>query len=913
MSFADQVLDWVLRHGKAAGAAEEHELVLVYDHDALEDPSPSAELGGHTWRIKRVTGELTLRDALLDAGRLVAIVPNSFVVPMDLAGRAWLGRPVRVRPRDFVAALTLRPCEPIIDEQIAKAVEASLPQLRKMGSGWSVGGTVSVREIRNVLLGLQVGTEHRFDRESPDALLARWILEGPPEVTSAELLTQALRQEHSKLGAWLAWAVTDGTVEDVVAAGALAGSPEGVARSPEIPTVSGSSDRQRLKSVVEQAVRAAWGKNPTRTRRVLEAAERRSGDLSVGTAPRHPLLAGPLERFLVDAAKRAAAGEPVDDAVLEALSTNLHLAAHRSAWELTRGLSRLARFGVAVEPISEDGLREWAEKARTDIAWGDLAFRRVRRGLGDADPRLTSAAKLVLQQYMARRDELNAAFGSWLASNWNAVAGQVDRRQTFGLHHVSRLVLRPLLDDGQKVLLVVLDGCDLASMVDLVEMAADQHQVALGLPKFGDVDLRESFKGSGAWRVAVAPIPTVTSHARRALFAGDIPKNSALDDTEEAAANASNDKKAFKDNPALGKVSRTLLLKGDVGDLGEAVKAALDSTDQLVAVVLNDVDDALSSKETTPMRPWTLEALGAGAATWLKHALDTGWSVVVTADHGHTPYVSSSRKVRVSGAGGRIASEPGNGVVVVDAGPIPTQPLHLLSGFGTWRGAQRRGWHGGVGLEEVFVPLAFLRRGSVHDEQFRRPSWWSRLPEPDEEPRKATPAPAPKRGPFPEKAPPAPQIEVPEDVASALKFFPRGLELVRHVIVAGPVEVSAVAIAMELPDSEVRGLVGHVLDFLGKHGAEHTVVVSGSQLSWSEGASEDDWLQRITDESDRSVLGYLSRHGAIIESDLVELIGHPRRARRFAGRVEELSAVAPFRIQVDALPDGSKRYSTVKD
>ena len=30
MSFTDQVLDWVLRHGKAAGAPEEHDLVLYY-------------------------------------------------------------------------------------------------------------------------------------------------------------------------------------------------------------------------------------------------------------------------------------------------------------------------------------------------------------------------------------------------------------------------------------------------------------------------------------------------------------------------------------------------------------------------------------------------------------------------------------------------------------------------------------------------------------------------------------------------------------------------------------------------------------------------------------------------------------------------------------------------------------------
>ena len=273
-SFADQVLDWVLRHGKSAGAPEAHDLVLVVDHPALDAPSASATLGGCTWRIKPVTGELTLRDALLDAGRLVAIVPASFVVPMDLLGRAWLGRQVRVRPRDLVAALTSRPCEPISDEQIARAVEASLPQLREHRGGWSVAGTVSLREIRNVLLGLQLGAEHRFDREAPDALLARWLVEGPPQVTSPGLLGEALRQEHGKVGEWLAWSVTEGSLEGLVAAGALAGSSEGAAAAPHVSTVAGPSDRHRLRSVVEQAVRGAWAQNPTRARRVRPRASR---------------------------------------------------------------------------------------------------------------------------------------------------------------------------------------------------------------------------------------------------------------------------------------------------------------------------------------------------------------------------------------------------------------------------------------------------------------------------------------------------------------------------------------------------------------------------------------------------------------------------------------------------------------
>jgi len=908
VTFTDRVLDWVLRHGKAAGDPGAHDLVLVCDHPALAEPSPAERLGGRTWRIRRVTGELTLRDALLEAGALIAVVPESFRPPMDLVGRAWLNRIVRVRPRDIVAALSKRPCEPVTDEALAKAIEAALPQLQAMEGLWSVGGTVNKREIRNVLLGLQLGSGSRLDRETPDVLLTRWILDGVPDVTAPELLHEALRQEHGRIGEWLAWSASEGSLEALVSAGALAGSKEGANQMPEIPGLSGSSDRHRLRSVVEQAVRAAWAQRSSRCGALLEQAEALAAGLPARLAPHHPLLAGLLERYLVKALEGAAAGTPEDDARLEALSTNLHLAAQRRACPLVRDLSRLARFVLAVPVPSEPTLGGWATLARDHLAWGDLAFRRARRELGDVSASLAPPAMIVLRQYAARRDALNRAFAQWLSVSWPTVAGQVDVRQPFALQHLTRLVLRPLLDRGQRVLLLVLDGCDLASFADLIELAADEHQVAIGLPELNDPDLVHSLRQGNAWRALLAPLPTVTSHARRALFAGDIPASTALDTTEEAAANASNDKRAFRENPTLGATPRTLLLKGDVGELGEAVQAALQGSSRLVAVVLNDIDDALASKETTPMRPWRLESLGAGAATWLKEAVEQGWTVVVTADHGHTPYVARDRKLAGPGSGGRIAAQEIEGTVTLTAGPLPHAPLHLLTGFGSWRGAQRRGWHGGAGLEEVFVPLAFLKKGQVHEECFERPMWWSVLARADEEPqedRAGSSASAPG-------ASGAAQVELPSDVAEALKHFSEGMKLVRHVITSSPVEVQALCIAMRLSEMEVLGLVQNVVDFLQRRDCGWTITAEGSVLSWSEAASDDSWLQRIPSESDRDVLGYLDRHGSIVERELVGLVGSSRRARSFARRVEELSALAPFHIQVDPLPDG-KRYTVRRD
>src|SRR5262249_12492218 len=153
--------------------------------------------------------------------------------------------------------------------------------------------------------------------------------------------------------------------------------------------------------------------------------------------------------------------------------------------------------------------------------------------------------------------------------------------------------------------------------------------------------LRNDLAAIGALGVAISPLPTVTSHARRALFAGEIPGNTAIDDTESPAANATADQQAWSRNTALGQASRRLVLKGEVGATGEPLLKTLRRKDvTVVAAVLNGVDDALSSRETTTMPPWSLATLGAGAATILRTAIDEGWRVIVTADHGHTPFVA---------------------------------------------------------------------------------------------------------------------------------------------------------------------------------------------------------------------------------------------------------------------------------
>ena len=719
----ERVLDWMLRRLHQAVRLE-HDLVLVHDSPALVDVGPSIDVRGEPWRVVRVTGELTLRDALPEADRLIAVVPSNFPPPpMDIAGRTYLRRILDLRAEDLVAAVSGRFCEALVDEGLAQAVFDSLDTLRSTAGRWSLGDLVTAREVRSVLVGAELGAA-RLDRERDWELLARWIVEGAPTFRARTLVRSALEEAQPRSGVWLGWALTEGSLELLCTAGALLSSPEGQSRAPAIPGLS-VSDRPQVVELVDAALREVWRRSPSRARDMLVQAERMARQIELD-AGRHRLLRVPLEGALSRYANLAVDGTPPDDVEIEGLKRNLHAPELADSIEVVADLSRLARFQQLHVPVDEGGGAGWFGHALRDVAWADRAYRRVRRALETVPAWLADPARRILNSWVNRRDVLNAAFAEFLAANWASLARNSDARQPLALNQITRSIIRRLVDDGSHVLLLVLDGCDVASFLEILESVPADRRIGLALPHVRDAVLRDDLAAVGALGVAIAPIPTVTSHSRRALFAGEIPGNTALNDTESAAANATADQRAWSRNTALGEVPRRLFLKGDLGTANQSLIDALRAKDLAVlAAVLNGVDDALSSRETTSLPQWSLASLGAGVTETLQVAIDEGWCVVVTADHGHTPFVSSDRKAATAGLGQRFSAEALGGAVAFDSGPLPRQPLHLLTRFGAWFGHQTRGFHGGAGIEEVAVPLAFL--GRVRGEQEgrpRAPTWW---------------------------------------------------------------------------------------------------------------------------------------------------------------------------------------------
>jgi hypothetical protein len=815
VTLGDRVLDWLLRR-LGTQKPVEADLVLVRAHEALADTPATFSHKGDLWHFAAVRGELTLRQALLRGGRLVAAVPDGFRLPLDLTERAYLRRPITVEAQDIVAGLAGTFCVRIQDPVLADAIRKNPARLARHSSAWTLSGTVVTEaEVKQVVVAAELGFDRKIERLQPSALLARWIVAGPPLPSSPELLDEILRAAHGREGEWLAWSIRDGQLEQLLAAGALAGSARGRGAAPAVPRVADDRAWDALRALVEGAVREAWKESPSTVTARLSGAEalaHRVG-LRAAEALHHPLLRTAIEGALFEYAHGAAVGSPPTQAQLDPLKLNLHVATLSDAQQLVQELARVACFCQrlgALEPDAGASIADWARFARDHTAWADLAARAARR-LGEHAPAdLVQPRRVVLERYLDVRDRLNVRFASMLSAHELEAYRNAVLPDPLPLHLVTRALIRPLVDAGRRVLLVVLDGCDLSSLYELLLTRPDALQVGLCLPEVNG-QLGSDLEKATALHVGLSPIPTVTSHARRALFSGELPKNPVLDDTESAVANAREDLAAWKKNAALHDVPHRLLLKGDLGPDGANVLAALQGeADQVVAVVFNGVDDALASHETTAMGPWRYADVGSGLKSVLETAAHLRWTIVVTSDHGHTPFWTTDRKVGARGPQ-RYAEEALPGSVAFAGEGVRKAPLYLLTQVGGYAGIQGRGFHGGAALEEVIVPIAILGPVSPVDGRPAAPAWWTGETE-------ATYSPVPPRkATIPPPAAPAAVVvsgKIGLDIVEALQDQPRGLKALETIAAKGVITATQLGPFVEKKPIFVRGLVSDVQNTL---------------------------------------------------------------------------------------------------
>jgi len=362
-------------------------------------------------------------------------------------------------------------------------------------------------------------------------------------------------------------------------------------------------------------------------------------------------------------------------------------------------LALLAQLRREIQQLLEDGadlprlVQAYAERISAgDLAWmelGELAKRAVT---------LRAEIDDLRRAYQEARTALNRAFAESYAVKYPRLFGS--RALPLVVHMLPRAV-KPRLDAGEQVLVVIVDG--------------------LGY------HLWQRFRSdlmAGGWQLedghALALLPTVTAVSRYAIFSGPVARWLYPDLTEPDDDAPTEDE--LKALAALfpGRAVAVYKKRELKSALDSVVSSIQGQQHGLIVVVINEVDEAIRSPAHAPF-PLQLEDYAFLNAV-LDAARGSRRAVFLTADHGFTPdgdckwpvppgaTIEETRLARVSQQAGDDAGVPGvrcEDLVYDLGGPF----LALYDFGGRFKHQPRVGYHSGIGVEEVMVPAAWLKVG----------------------------------------------------------------------------------------------------------------------------------------------------------------------------------------------------------
>jgi hypothetical protein len=334
---------------------------------------------------------------------------------------------------------------------------------------------------------------------------------------------------------------------------------------------------------------------------------------------------------------------------------------------------------------------------------------------GDELVEVSHAYEALRFAIIARRNALGQRFSQSL-QRWNDQPPAVDAR-VVPLESVLDRVVAPLAA-LQPILLLVIDGLSTSIFREL--FAKPER---LGWAEMVPASTARPLAG-------VAAFPTVTEVSRATLLCGKL-----------CSGTSSLEKSGFSAHAALLAHSRAdappkLFHKGDLSDstnLSNDVRSAIANPHQrVVGLVYNAVDDHLSGPDQLNQR-WTLEDLRL-ILPILREAKDARRIVIVTADHGHLLEDGTAQTAGGESDRWRNGKEGGNSNEVILSGGRVRTASGATSVACLWSesvryAGRKNGYHGGVSLQEVTVPLSVMVPFGMNLSEWQpalpaQPEWW---------------------------------------------------------------------------------------------------------------------------------------------------------------------------------------------
>ncbi|MFF0230425.1 BREX-2 system phosphatase PglZ [Micromonospora sp. NPDC005254] len=669
-----------------------------------------------------------LTDTELGDGLLahVSLQTGRSVDPWDLVGQAFGGQ---VRP-DSTLVRTGR--------WVADALTELAP-----AEGWPPpAGTILTRDYA---LRHLAGAVLALDPDELDgAGLLQWSTDAPTQMRFAELpvawaegIAALLVEVAGPIAVPVLAAVRAGHGTDAIPLGLLAGvlwprspgtAPEveiAVARTRLEPRFGGTRLTDHQATLFVEAAeawiyRALDGDDAVRhdAHRMLRRAEDLAAEIDVTEllVASTLLPAGFTQRMRAfGAAVRLAlpgptAVPPARDLIERAQERLAEVEAHRSAdrsrVETARMAVRLLRWLAISEGRGPATMLAAVQRQIRDDGWVDRA--RLDVFAGDVDPHVAQSYRALHAAVDARRSRHDREFAEQLHDMTSA---EREPGALLRVEDVLDRVVRPILDNGRRSLLLLLDGMSAAA----------------------GIEIADSLGRSGAWteltpdggpRTAVlAALPTVTVVNRCSLFSGRLTVG-------DRAAELKAFTVQFPDSVLLHKSD--LRTPAGLAVDPEVAAAINDPAVPLVAAVINTIDDALDRSDPGTIE-WSTDTVN-GLRDLLAVAQDR--VVVLVSDHGHVVDRGSEAVLLSSDSSEnrwRPATDaPRDGELLFTGGRVALGDGRVIL---PWReelryGPRKAGYHGGASPAEVVIPLLVFAAQDEHavpgwaGAPVSSPDWW---------------------------------------------------------------------------------------------------------------------------------------------------------------------------------------------
>ena len=670
------------------------------------------------WTLAYTQSELVLRFALSQAmGEHVIIVyhgGNSFQLPLDIRARAHNKTPYHLGLRHRLHAITNRDWPPEMDYvDWRPSVLAHLDDLIRLSGGTDIRiWSITRSDLEELLVQANFGLKIQGQR-APQILAEIVAIQrrnpAMPDTLILSLLKDQLRQQSIEGADLIGWAAEKpGRAEEIVRTGLMMAAEQAANLMPNwaglnqlralLVNERKLSENQAVIIVTELATTALTQLHPSTRLSILKNAH---DDLAnvLPAETYNPWFPTLLEKESLRLAERLATGDPQAAVNVTRLHEHLLATEYRSRLDALDEMAILvtrwqSQLGIVKEQVS---VVNWATWYTEQGARLDLSVLRLMACL-DQGTGLEGPIRTLLQSYWGWRDQCSFRFAAEYIAHYEAA---IHDRKTgiFGTHRLLNWIIRPFLQPGKRVLVIVMDGMSFADYYHLLDQWAQKSPKVYGQMVGPTLSL----------------LPSVTAVSRKAIFLNALPTDRLDDDETYEKKAAVSEKQALQQ--AFPDYKVLLFNKTNLDDQQIFNDIQFCMAD-LLAVIINTIDDDLKNA-TTKVRLPTLDDLGP-LVQIVRRGIEAGWQVLLTTDHGHTWH--RDKKLRRGeiqpGGGERFVLLSGNQLAPEDA--VETKDPHilyepddkrlgLLTAWGAYFGHNpHRGYHGGASLEEVVLPCAQL-------------------------------------------------------------------------------------------------------------------------------------------------------------------------------------------------------------